>query len=98
MERYLREKYNPDGSILRQHQLKMLDILIIIDRICKKHGIKYWISDGTLLGAVRHGGFIPWDDDLDIQMMRKDFKHFIKIISEELPENLALQTHKTDKG
>lgn len=98
MERYLREKYNPDGSILRQHQLKMLDILIIIDRICKKHGIKYWISDGTLLGAVRHGGFIPWDDDLDIQMMRKDFKHFIKIISEELPENFALQTHKTDKG
>ena len=76
----------------------MLNILIIIDRICKKHGIKYWISDGTLLGAVRHGGFIPWDDDLDIQMMRKDFKHFIKIISEELPENLALQTHKTDKG
>lgn len=72
MERYLREKYNPDGSILRQHQLKMLDILIIIDRICKKHGIKYWISDGTLLGAVRHGGFIPWDDDLDIQMMRKE--------------------------
>ena len=98
MSEDLRVKYNPDGSILRQHQLKMLDILIVIDGICKKHGIKYWISDGTLLGAVRHGGFIPWDDDLDIQMMRKDFKHFIKIISKELPENLVLQTHKTDKG
>ena len=71
MSEDLRVKYNPDGSILRQHQLKMLDILIVIDGICKKHGIKYWISDGTLLGAVRHGGFIPWDDDLDIQMMRK---------------------------
>ena len=98
MSEDLRVKYNPDGSILRQHQLKMLDILIVIDGICKKHGIKYWISDGTLLGAVRHGGFIPWDDDLDIQMMRKDFKHFIKIISKELSENLVLQTHKTDKG
>lgn len=98
MDEDLRAKYNPNGSILRQHQLKMLDILIVIDKICKKYDIKYWISDGTLLGAVRHGGFIPWDDDLDIQMMRKDFKHFIKIVSKELPANLVLQTHKTDKG
>ena len=66
MSEDLRVKYNPDGSILRQHQLKMLDILIVIDGICKKHGIKYWISDGTLIGEVRHGGFIPWDDDLSI--------------------------------
>ena len=98
MEENLRVKYNPDGSILRQHQLRMLDILIVIDEICKKYDIKYWISDGTLLGAIRHGGFIPWDDDLDIQMMRKDFKRFIKIVQVELPQNLILQTHKTDKG
>ena len=98
MDENLRVKYNPDGSILRQHQLRMLDILIVIDEICKKYDIKYWISDGTLLGAIRHGGFIPWDDDLDIQMMRKDFKRFIKIVQAELPQNLILQTHKTDKG
>ncbi len=98
MKENLREKYNPDGSILREHQLRMLDMLIIIDGICKKHNIKYWISDGTLLGAVRHGGFIPWDDDLDISMMWKDYKRFIEIVETELPQNLILQTHKKDRG
>ena len=68
MERSLREQYNPDGSILRLQQLRMLDILKIIADICDRYEILYWLSSGTLLGAIRHGGFIPWDDDLDIEL------------------------------
>ena len=65
----LRAAYNPDGSDLRRHQLVMLDMLIWLDRLCVRHAIPYWLSSGTLLGAVRHGGFIPWDDDVDIELM-----------------------------
>ena len=68
----LRDKYSPYGSPLRRQQMRMLEILLEIDRICKRHGIQYWLSSGTLIGAARHGGFIPWDDDLDIEMMRED--------------------------
>lgn len=78
--------------VLRQCQLKQLGILKEIDRICKKHNITYWLDGGTLLGAVRHGGFIPWDDDIDIAMPADDLKRFIAIAPAELPEQLFLQT------
>lgn len=94
----LRSRFNPDGSNLRKQQLIMLDILIEIDRICKIHNIPYWLSYGTLLGAVRHGGFIPWDDDLDIEMEMKYFNRLIKILSKELDKRFVLQSHKTDKS
>lgn len=81
---------------LRQSQLVMLEILHVIDAICEKHGIGYWLDAGTLLGAVRHKGFIPWDDDLDICMLRKDYERFLHIASHELPEDLFLQTKATD--
>ena len=55
----LRTQYNPDGSELRRAQLKMLDMLKFIDKVCQEHHITYWIESGTLLGAARHGGFIP---------------------------------------
>ena len=92
----LRNTYNPDGSNLRKLQLRMLEILKVVDEICMKHDIKYWLSSGTLLGAVRHGGFIPWDDDLDIEMLREDYLKFIKIVPLELPHYLILQTDETD--
>ncbi len=56
-----------DGR-LRQAQLKMLDMLEAVDKICLKHGLDYWLDRGTLLGAIRHHGFIPWDDDVDIAL------------------------------
>lgn len=85
-----------DQKTLRKAQLKMVDILVEIDKICEKHDIKYWLSYGTLLGAVRHKGFIPWDDDCDICMMREDYERFVEVASKDLPENLFLQNHDTD--
>ncbi len=64
------------------------DVLIRIDDICRKNGLKYAIFAGTLLGAVRHGGFIPWDDDIDIVMMREDYDKLAKIINENSQYNL----------
>lgn len=92
----LRKRFNPDGSLLRLHQLRMLELLLELDRICKKHHIKYWLSSGTLIGAMRHNGFIPWDDDLDIEMMRSDYLRLLKILPSELPETIALQDESTD--
>ena len=92
----LRAKYSPDGSPLRRQQERMLELLCEIDRICKKHVIRYWLSSGTLIGAVRHGGFIPWDDDLDIEMMREDYDRLMDILPTELPSTMALQNHRTD--
>ena len=94
----LRMAYNPDGSLLRRQQLRMLDILKEVDRICKQHHIPYWLSSGTLIGAMRHNGFIPWDDDLDIEMMRKDYVRLLSVLKQELPDWLALQDYDTDPG
>ena len=63
---------NAAGTALRKHQMKMFDMLVYIDKICQDNDIKYCLSGGTLLGAVRHKGFIPWDDDLDIVFLKKD--------------------------
>ena len=89
-------QFNPEGSLLRRQQMRMLDILVEVDRICKKHDIPFWLSSGTLIGALRHDGFIPWDDDLDIEMMRKDYLRLMKVLPKELPDWLALQNDETD--
>lgn len=69
---------------LRKLQMQILDY---VDAFCRKHGIKYTISGGTLLGAVRHGGYIPWDDDMDIQMLRDEYTKFTKIWNEHKDEH-----------
>ena len=69
---------------LRAHQLIMLEMLQEVDRICRKHNISYMLFAGTLLGAVRHQGFIPWDDDLDVVMQRPEYERFMKIAPIEL--------------
>lgn len=81
---------------LRACQLKQLSILEELDRICKKHDISYWLDGGSLLGAVRHGGFIPWDDDIDVGMTADDLARFIEIAPSELPDTLFLQTSASD--
>ena len=92
----LRQRFNPEGSLLRRQQMRMFELLEAVDTVCKKHQIPYWLSSGTLLGAARHQGFIPWDDDLDIEMLRSDYLRLIKILPQELPDNMILQTHETD--
>lgn len=69
---------------LRMFQEAGIELLKIFDEICRKHNLKYWMDYGTLLGAVRHKGYIPWDDDLDVCMMSDDFYKFQEIIDEEL--------------
>lgn len=84
------------GRHLRRCQQKELDILREIDAICRRHDIPYWLDGGTLLGAVRHGGFIPWDDDIDIAMPLADIDRFCRVAASELPGELFLQTRTTD--
>lgn len=79
-------------------QKMQLSYLLEVDRICRKHGIKYFLGGGTLLGAIRHHGFIPWDDDSDIMMLREDYDKFAKIAETELPANMTFQSGKTDKN
>ncbi|WP_133128591.1 LicD family protein [Legionella nagasakiensis] len=86
-----------DGR-LRQAQLKMLSMLEVVDTICQKHGLDYWLEGGTLLGAIRHQGFIPWDDDLDISMPRASYEAFLRLAPQEIPEHMWLQTPHTDPG
>lgn len=85
-------------SNLEKLHNKELEIVKKIIEICNKHNIKYYILGGTLLGAVRHKGFIPWDDDIDIGMPREDYEKFINIAKEELPKKLFLDYFKDNKN
>lgn len=81
---------------LRKLQLTQLYILSQIAEICEKNGLKYYLCGGTLLGAVRHKGFIPWDDDLDITMYRKDLNKLIEIVQTQYSDTMFVQTFQTD--
>ena len=83
---------------LRQLQLILLRILKVFDAICEDEGLHYWLDAGTLLGAVRHGGFIPWDDDIDVVMPREDYLKFCAIAPGRLPFDMFFQSSATDPG
>lgn len=76
----------PAQGIYRDIQLASLRILQQMDIFCKKNGIVYWLDFGTLLGAVRHDGFIPWDDDIDVSMPRADYERFAALFNQQTPD------------
>jgi len=89
--------YNGSETTLRHAQLRMFEILQCVSDICNRHNIPYWIDYGTLLGAVRHQGFIPWDDDLDISILYTDYDKLSLILSRELPEHFKFQDWRNEK-
>ncbi len=98
MEKNWIQSYNPeDNSELRKLQLTILDIVKLFAKICEKHGLRYFMVGGTMLGAVRHKGFIPWDDDVDIGMPRPDYEKFITIVKTELPQGYDFLNYKINR-
>lgn len=83
-------------SIMKHNWAAQMEMVNTVDAICKKNNIKYYIFSGTLMGAVRHGGFIPWDDDMDICMLRKDYMRFIKVMQREMPDRYKMKNCHTD--
>ena len=78
---------------LKQSELNILDTFI---KICEENSLRYFLAGGTAIGAIRHNGFIPWDDDIDVAMPRTDYDKFISISKDVLPDNLFLQNHNSD--
>lgn len=79
-----------DPEVLKHLQQTELEILLAVDKVCRENDIVYWLDSGTALGAVRHKGFIPWDDDADIGMLRPDYDRFMTIAPHELGERYAV--------
>lgn len=84
------------NDVLRTIQALATDILAAFILICHRHELRYFAIGGTCLGAVRHKGFIPWDDDIDVGMPRRDYNKFVEIAQDELPAHYFLQNYKTE--
>ena len=92
----LRNKYNPEGSLTRTLQLRLLEGLLYLQEVCSQLQIPFYLDGGTLLGAVRHGGFIPWDDDVDVVFCKKDYPRIIDYLRNHPHPDFVLQTIDTD--
>ena len=98
-EDYLKEETICDFKVTTERKklfAVLLDLLVEFDKICKKHNLRYFMDGGSLLGTIRHQGFIPWDDDIDVVMPRKDYDEFIKL-TKEFKSPYFLQNAYTDK-
>ena len=100
-EEFFQEE-NKDGYLVSRKMKEVwaveMDLAVQLEKICKKHDIPYFADSGTLLGAARHKGFIPWDDDMDFVMMRPDYERFCRIAEKELSYPYFAQTERTDHG
>lgn len=97
MEYIISETKGETKVTVRMLQLKLLEIIKEIDRICKKNDIDYHLAGGSCLGAVRHKGFIPWDDDMDIAMSRENYKKFIKALDKDLDSKFVFHCYEKSK-
>jgi len=97
IQQQLRQQYNPEGAPKRVVQHCLVEILVEFDRICRAEGLTYFLDYGTLLGAYRHGGFIPWDDDVDVSMPSTDYRRFQEVAPKMLGAQFFLQTKQSDK-
>lgn len=94
-----RKEKKMDKKLLRELQLKEMDIIHEVQRICEKNQIEWMMAYGSVLGAMRHEGFIPWDDDIDIYMKKEEYFKFVKACEQDLnTEKFFLQTVDTDKN
>lgn len=89
-------RYNPEGSLLRRDQMELLRMLQVVASICEEHGLKWWLSSGTLLGAARHKGFIPWDDDIDIVLLKEDYDKLERILCSMESDEFVYHCMETD--
>ncbi len=97
LEGEIREGFYVD-SMMKRIWAAGIEVLCEIDKVCKKHNIQYFADWGTLLGTVRHKGFIPWDDDMDITMKRQDYIRFCEVAQKELPEGFVVCNIHTEPG
>lgn len=98
---FFQEEYRSDYNVsseMKKVWAVQLDLFAEFDRVCQKYNIKYIASGGTMLGAVRHHGYIPWDDDMDLMMMRDQYKKLCDVASSEFSYPYFFQTAETDKG
>lgn len=87
-----------EQELLRKVQLTLLEIAVEIKRVCEENDIRFFLSDGSFLGAVRHQGFIPWDDDMDMGMLRTDYEKFCRIAPKALKPEYCLEVWNADSG
>lgn len=94
----LKSRYNPEGSVRRAVQNRLMDMLLYLDSVCKEIGVPYRLEGGNVLGAVRHGGFIPWDDDMDVAIEKKHYKKLCDYLRHHPHPQYVFQSYQTDKG